>query len=145
MLQCRWLLWILMKTFCVFAVLCEGKYLISLMDLLLGAMLIWMVFFLCVLNHVLPCWLTFCCNADADACFILFAWLTRFLLRCWRGWIVFLFCLESCGEYYGNAMEQKVSFNLPDWLVSCCDADVCGSFFFLNHAVNITGMEWSRR
>ena len=68
-LQYRWLPWIIMKTFCVFAVLYGGKYLICPIDSLLAAMLIWM--FLSFLF---------------ESCFAL---LTYFFLRCWRGYMVF--------------------------------------------------------
>ena len=112
MLQFRLMSWIIMKTCCVFAVLCEGKDLISLIVSLLGAMLIWMD---CIF---LTFWIMFCL---VDL--LLPAMLTRV-----HG---FSFLFESCCKYYGNGMEQEVSvFYLPVWLASCCDADVDVCFFF---------------
>ena len=40
---------------------------------------------------------------------VCFAWLTCFLLQCWRGWIVFSLLFESCREYCANGIDQPVS------------------------------------
>ena len=43
-----------------------------------------------------------------------------------------------------NFTEKSEEFNLSDWAASCCDADV-DVCFFLNLAVNLVRVEWSRR
>ena len=133
-LQYRWLPWIIMKTFCVFAVLYGGKYLICPIDSLLAAMLIWM--FLSFLF---------------ESCFAL---LTYFFLRCWRGYMVFLFFLNHDVNITGMEWSRKWVFFICPFdsflaamlmLMELTWVDDVFLILFLNHAANIVPMEWSRR
>ena len=120
------------------------KYFIFLIDSLLAAMLMWMD----LLPFLFESCGKSCANGMEQHVSISFAWFSCLLLRCWCGWIFFLFFLNHAVNIAGMELSRRLVFDLPDWLASCSDADVVGLFFFvvLNHAVNLAGgMEWSRR
>ena len=65
---------------------------------------------------------------------IQFDLLSRFLMRCWRGWIVFSLLFESCGEYCGNGMEQAVRIWfawLTCFLLQCWRGWIVFSFWIM--------------